>query len=320
MCACACAQVRSLRRAGEAFVPLTVHCLDAQAYERLSSARADGPMQLVPPPADGVPFGTHGALTKQADAEVWARLCALKCRVIRQALDTHRYVVYTDGDVVYERAGAIAHCVEALAKEAEGAAKAEGMAKAEGAATAEGASGAGGGGGVELLVQNYARDDVVSRLKVAYDRNEFHDPRALRQAERDGGVDSRYGVGTGFMALRSTEATRAAFNIDAASVASGWDDESHLNQRLRDGQVAFRALSLRLFPHFKYWVAHRDGFRKSQADRSCPRNLYTFLVHYNGLARADRRYHMRTDERWLLEDAADAELMTDESAEEDVVV
>ena len=38
----------------------------------------------------------------------------LKCEVIRRALAVHRFVVFTDGDIVYERAGAVHHCVEAM--------------------------------------------------------------------------------------------------------------------------------------------------------------------------------------------------------------
>lgn len=94
-------------------VPLTVFCADGASFDRLRAANdAKGPHarkpMLVPMHEDAL--GTFLSWKQKG----WARLMWLKCEAMRRALSTHEFVVFTDGDITYERRGAIAHCVEVL--------------------------------------------------------------------------------------------------------------------------------------------------------------------------------------------------------------
>ena len=116
-----------------------------------------------------------------------------------------RYVIFTDGDITYERCGGLAHCVELLL----------------GLRDWSGEVGAGGAGGTrsppELVMQNDGLRDDMS----------------------DG-----WGLCAGFMAARATPATLAAFTVDESVLTAGWDDQRHLN-RIRDRlQVAALPLEL----------------------------------------------------------------------------
>ena len=103
-------------------VPLTVYCADTASYTQLAAA---GVRRLVRLDEEGL-----GEFLEWKQRG-WPRLMWLKCEVMRRALTTHKFVVFTDGDIVYERAGAVEHCVERLLA----------------------GDGAGGAGAPELLMQ-----------------------------------------------------------------------------------------------------------------------------------------------------------------------
>lgn len=93
----------SLELVGER-VPLTVYCADSKSHYRLSKMHQN----VVQMHEEGL---DRFLAWKQPG---WARLMWLKCEIMRRALATHEFVVFTDGDITYERPGAVAHCVELL--------------------------------------------------------------------------------------------------------------------------------------------------------------------------------------------------------------
>ena len=143
--------LHSLQLLGET-LPLTAFCADDPSYEWLSrlapprtatASSAEALPQMPPPgippgarapgPApEPAPHATHGAAPQRLRVQAvamheeelgrfcewkergWARLMWLKCEAVRRSLATHAFVVFTDGDIVYERRGAIEHCVNAL--------------------------------------------------------------------------------------------------------------------------------------------------------------------------------------------------------------
>lgn len=95
----------TLDTVGEA-PPLTVYCADGPSLARLRESAAAA--QLVPMHEEAL------ATFLQWKEKGWARLMWLKCEAMRRALATHEFVVFTDGDITYERRGAIAYCVDVL--------------------------------------------------------------------------------------------------------------------------------------------------------------------------------------------------------------
>eukprot|EP00325_Prymnesiales_sp_UTEX-LB-985_P015178 CAMPEP_0174756668 /NCGR_PEP_ID=MMETSP1094-20130205/106872_1 /TAXON_ID=156173 /ORGANISM="Chrysochromulina brevifilum, Strain UTEX LB 985" /LENGTH=221 /DNA_ID=CAMNT_0015962577 /DNA_START=554 /DNA_END=1219 /DNA_ORIENTATION=- len=167
----------------------------------------------------------------------WPRLMWLKCEVMRRALSSHRFVIFTDGDIVYERRGGLAYCVQQLIE---------------------------GEDAPELLMQ--------------------------RDGMRDDGDDG-WGYCAGFMAARSTTATRNAFSVDEGVLTPGWDDQRHLNA-IRDS-LRLKGLPLSLFPNGQYWSMHKDALRRAWTG--------PYLIHYNWLVGdAGKRDAMRGDGKWYL--------------------
>ena len=91
---------------GEQLPGLTVYCADSASLDALK-ARASPP-PLVPMHEDAL---SNFLAWKEKG---WARLMWLKCEVMRRALEEYAFVVFTDGDITYERSGAIAYCVDML--------------------------------------------------------------------------------------------------------------------------------------------------------------------------------------------------------------
>ena len=193
--------LESLRRVDECDVPLTVYCADEASFSRLSAswpaggaavggaaaadaAAADAAATDAPhrtPAAGGAAGGAAaGGATSYARIErvprseyeftppprmlqpktdlVWPQLCVLKCRLISAALARCEYVLFTDSDVVALRPGFVRHVIQLLASSS--------------TALADTRGGAASAGGIELLMQNYARHDVETAAKMALDRGE----------------------------------------------------------------------------------------------------------------------------------------------------
>lgn len=103
----------SLDLVGETRPPLTVYCADSASYEHLATVHAA---------AHVMPMGEDKLADFLAWKEPgWPRLMWLKCEAMRRALGTHRFAVFTDGDIVYERPGALAFCVDQLLEASHGA-------------------------------------------------------------------------------------------------------------------------------------------------------------------------------------------------------
>ena len=176
----------------------------------------------------------------------------LKCEIMRRALATHMFVVFTDGDIVYERPGAVAYCVETLLQKSRrsGADDDEEVDEEE--------------DGLELVMQN---DGMT-----------------------DNGSDG-WGLCAGFMAARSTAATRACFAVDEENTLQpGWDDQRYLNKVL--GRMRHASLPLKLFPNGQYWGANRE---KLTATRPGP-----YLIHFNWIVGGEKQTKMRADGKWYM--------------------
>jgi len=198
--------------------------------------------------------------------------------------------LFLDTDVVVLRQGFLQHCVQQLA-----------------APETE----------LEILMQNYARHDVEAAAKMALDRGDLSKERVLKQAQQDGGVDTRYGMCSGILALRSTPSTRAAFAIDVTKVQPGWNDEMYLNElTTRHGSLKYRALPIMLFPSHKFWMSDYETHTNQQRVL----NARPFLVHYNSIARPeDKRAFMRSDKLWYIteRDEANKSHRKDDDGDED---
>ena len=186
----------------------------------------------------------------------------LKCEIMRRALATHRYVVFTDGDIVYERPGAVAYCVEMLLrKNRRGGAAGDGE---EDRLSGEAEDEDGEDSGLELVMQN---DGMT-----------------------DNGSDG-WGLCAGFMAARSTAATRACFAVDEENTLQpGWDDQRYLNTVL--GRMRHASLPLKLFPNGQYWGANRE---KLGATRPGP-----YLIHFNWIVGGEKQTKMQADGKWYV--------------------
>ena len=90
-----------------------------------------------------------------------------------------------------------------------------------------------------------------------------------RDGLRDDGADG-WGYCAGFMAARSTPATRAAFTVDESMLKPSWDDQRHLNAV--QGSMRLRGLPLSLFPNGQYWAHHKEELRRQRPG--------PFLIHY----------------------------------------
>jgi hypothetical protein len=106
--------LRTLHIANEP-VPLTLYCADGKSFERLCEEHttARGSPNEPPPRVermDGERLPSFVAFKGGG----WPRLMWLKCEAMRRALETHAFCAFTDGDIVYERSGAIEHCVDLL--------------------------------------------------------------------------------------------------------------------------------------------------------------------------------------------------------------
>ena len=124
---------------------------------------------------------------------------------------------------------------------------------------------------------------------------------------------SGFGLSTAFMAVRSTPATKAAFDVDVASVTPGWSEQRHVTSWMY-GRVNHGALSVSLFPNAQYWPKNKARFQSTNMlTRAKP-----YLVTFNRLERMEKRAFMETDGRWLVGDAWDVQ--GDDDDDDDVVV
>ena len=98
----------SLQRTQEP-LPLTCHCTDIDSHAKLAAEGASA--ALVDASSFGYSVGGEFHGFKKAGLNV---LMHLKLALVRRALLTHRFVVYTDGDIVYERPGVLAYCLTAM--------------------------------------------------------------------------------------------------------------------------------------------------------------------------------------------------------------
>ena len=223
-------------------VPLTVYCADTHSHAALSASHAHT-----------VPMHEQGLDRFLAWKEPgWARLMWLKCEIMRRALASHAFVVFTDGDITYERRGAVEYCVEQLLQ----------------SAVEEGRQGGlcGEDNLLELVMQS---DGMV-----------------------DGGADG-WGYCAGFMAARSTVATRACFAVDEShTLQRGWDDQRYLNNVIH--RMRHKALPLRLFPNGQCWRSQRD---KLDAARGSDR---PYLVHFNWIVGGQKQKTMADAGKWYV--------------------
>ena len=99
--------LRSLQLVGEV-LPLTVYCADDLSLELVqASGLAAGDVV----PMHEEELGAFCAWKERG----WARLMWLKCEAIRRALEAHSFVIFTDGDIVFQRAGTVrSACLSSL--------------------------------------------------------------------------------------------------------------------------------------------------------------------------------------------------------------
>mmetsp|Transcript_18110 Transcript_18110/g.36499 ORF Transcript_18110/g.36499 Transcript_18110/m.36499 type:complete len:205 (-) Transcript_18110:369-983(-) len=203
--------------------------------------------------------------------------------MIATALQSYEYVVCVDTDVVFNRPAAAAYCVERFATSTDG---------------------------LELLLQHNGLRDMIEVKRTAVNRGDLQQNGALTKAKANGGVDE-FGFGVGFIAVRSTAATRAAFDVDASSCPEDWTDEIHLNKIATSTQIRCEALPLHLFPNGQYWAgAHHTLDAKNRMLAARP-----FLITYNWLDGPEKRARMELDGRWYIE----AEAKEEEEAEDFVL-
>lgn len=114
------------------------------------------------------------------------------------------------------------------------------------------------------------------------------------------------------MAVRSTPATKAAFDVDVASVTPGWSEQRHVTSWMY-GRVNHGALSVSLFPNAQYWPKNKARFDSANIlARAKP-----FLVTFNRLDRMENRRFMEADGRWFVGEVWDVE---GEDEDDDLVV
>lgn len=105
----------SLARTDEP-LSLQCHCADAAS---LAALRADG--ALATPLDASLLAGSHGAEGEYHEFKKhgWSWLMWLKLELIRRALETNTFVVYTDGDVVFERPSVLHYLLAAMGEKVE---------------------------------------------------------------------------------------------------------------------------------------------------------------------------------------------------------
>jgi hypothetical protein len=222
--------LHTLRAVGEPLAP-TVYCADSALHAQLLAARAVPAAQLEPLHEEAL-----GAFCSWKERG-WARLMWCKCEAIRRSLASHAFVVFADGDIAFERRGAVAHCVDQLlASES------------------------------DVLMQNDGLADAVG-----YD-----------------------GLCAGFMAIRSTPATRAVFELDPARLDPLWDDQKYLNALFTSGRLRVGVLPLALFPNGQYFLRHTSALNRAMPG--------PFLVHFNWIIGKEKRKVMKAHGRWFVSD------------------
>lgn len=127
------------------------------------------------------------------------------------------------------------------------------------------------------------------------------------------------GLSTGVIAARRTAATQNAFEVDPASVVSGWTIQSHLNRHL-PGRVAHRTLPLALYPNGEHWIGGAREKTRLASDLIPQIRRFKLLSFSGGwLDAREKRMLMEREGRWVVGDDVDAE-GSDDGEEEEVVI
>lgn len=154
----------------------------------------------------------------------WSDIIFNKFRIIYENLLTHKYVCFTDGDIVYENPIFMDYLLENI-------------------------------GDNDLLIQSDNGDEYCS----------------------------------GFMFIKSTEATRRIFDPDVAirsKKTANWGDQIYLNEQCKSRTIKFGVLPLNLFPNGKYYFEHPD--------------ISPYLIHFNWVIGDHKRRLMRDYGKWHL--------------------
>ena len=105
------------------------------------------------------------------------------------------------------------------------------------------------------------------------------------------------GACAGFMAIRSTAATRQIFTVDPQTLTAGWDDQKYLNALLTSESARFGILPLKLFPNGQYFARHCEDLVGSRVG--------PYLVHFNWVVGGAKRNSMENAAMWFVGNAFD---------------